>query len=207
MALAEWGSMGNSILFIKENNIYFKRNVVHPAIQITDDGSPNIYNGICDWVYEEEVFATKTAAWLSPDDKQLAFVQFDDSPVNHITIPVYGQPGSSRDQYPGIVDFPYPKTGSNNPQVKLFLVDLADASSNEAVKKDQILAPEELRDKQHIISVVEWANNKTLLSTWMNRVQNHAIVEACEGKSCRQVIFRFKMLENTFLFMRVPQAF
>lgn len=187
MALAAWGSIGNSILFIKENNIYFKRNVVHPAIQITDDGSQNIYNGICDWVYEEEVFATKTAAWLSPDDKQLAFVQFDDSPVNHITIPVYGQPGSPRDQYPGIVDFPYPKTGSSNPLVKLFLVDLSDASSNEAVKKDQILAPEELREKQHIVSVVGWANNKTLLSTWMNRVQNHAIVEACEGKSCRQV--------------------
>lgn len=109
--------------------------MVHPAIQITDDGSQNIYNGICDWVYEEEVFATKTAAWLSPDNKKLVYVQFDDSPVNHITIPVYGVPGSPRDQYPGIVDFPYPKTGSNNPLVKLFSVDLTDASPNETVEK------------------------------------------------------------------------
>lgn len=162
---------------------------MHPEIQITDDGSQNIYNGICDWVYEEEVFATKTAAWLSPDNKKLVYAQFDDSPVQHITIPVYGVPGSSRDQYPGIVDFPYPKTGSNNPLVKLFLVDLSKASSSEPVKKVQIPAPEELREKQHIVSVVTWANNDTLISTWMNRVQNHAIVEACEGQSCRQVSF------------------
>lgn len=189
LALAEWGPVSNSILFIKENNIYFKPNVVHPAIQITDDGSANIYNGICDWVYEEEVFATKTAAWLSPDNKKLVYVQFDDTPVNHITIPVYGQPGAPRDQYPGIVDFPYPKTGTNNPLVKLFLVDLTNVARNETVKKVQIPAPEKLREQQHIVSVVAWANNETLLSTWMNRVQNHAIVEACRGQSCQQVSF------------------
>ncbi|XP_031621025.1 venom dipeptidyl peptidase 4-like isoform X2 [Contarinia nasturtii] len=189
LALAEWGPIDNSILYIQENNIYYKPSVVHPAIQITNDGSANIYNGICDWVYEEEIFSTKTAAWISPDNKKLAYVQFDDSPVNHIAIPVYGAPGSSRDQYPGFIDFPYPKTGTNNPLVKLFLVDLTTVSPNEAVIKIQILPPQELREKQHIISVVLWgANNDTLLSTWMNRVQNRAIVEACEGEICRRIL-------------------
>lgn len=190
MSLAEWGPIGNSILFIKENDIYFKPNVIHPEIRITDDGSNNIYNGICDWVYEEEVFATKTAAWLSPDNKKLVYAQFDDTPVTHIFIPLYGEPGSRNDQYPVLLDFPYPKTGSGNPLVKLFLVDLSTASPGETVKKVQIPAPKELRDKEHIVSVVSWANNDVLLSTWMNRVQNHAIVEACEGQSCHQVCFR-----------------
>lgn len=108
--MAEWGPVGNSILFIKENNIFFQESVLSKTIQITNDGNANIFNGICDWVsnndffisyfclsgalfssyekvYEEEVFATKTAAWLSPDNKKLAYVQFDDSPVNHVTIP------------------------------------------------------------------------------------------------------------------------
>lgn len=109
--MAEWGPVGNSILFIKENNIYFQESVLSKTIQITNDGNANIFNGICDWVndndflffifvclelilfssyekvYEEEVFATKTAAWLSPDNKKLAYVQFDDSPVTHVTIP------------------------------------------------------------------------------------------------------------------------
>lgn len=187
--MAEWGPVDNSILYIQENNIYYKPSVVHPAIQITNDGTANIYNGICDWVYEEEIFSTKTAAWISPDNKKLAYVQFDDTPVNHIAIPVYGQPGNPRDQYPGIIDFPYPKTGTSNPLVKLFLVDLTSVSSNENVKKTQIQPPEELREKQHIIAVAAWANNDTLISAWMNRVQNRAIIEACEGETCRRVIF------------------
>lgn len=118
----------------------------------------------------------------------MAYVQFDDTPVNHIAIPVYGQPGNLRDQYPGLIDFPYPKTGTSNPLVKLFLVDLTGVSSNENVKKTQIQPPEELREKQHIIAVSAWANNNTLISAWMNRVQNHAIIEACEGETCRRVI-------------------
>lgn len=188
LALAEWGPVGNSILFIKENNIYFQESVLSKTVQITKDGNANIFNGICDWVYEEEVFATKTAAWLSPDNKKLAYVQFDDSPVNHVTIPVYGVPGSPRDQYPGFIDFPYPKTGSNNPTVKLYLVDLTSTSSSDEVKKVQIDAPEEFKKEQHIISVVAWANNDTLLSAWMNRVQNHMIVKTCGKENCDQVL-------------------
>lgn len=215
LALAEWGPVGNSILFIKENNIYFQESVLSKTIQITNDGNANIFNGICDWVndndflflifvclelilfslyekvYEEEVFATKTAAWLSPDNKKLAYVQFDDSPVNHVTIPVYGVPGSLRDQYPGFIDFPYPKTGSNNPTVKLYLVDLTSTSSSDEVKKVQIDAPEEFKKEQHIISVVAWANNDTLLSAWMNRVQNHMIVKTCGKENCDQVCLKF----------------
>lgn len=191
LALAEWGPISNSLLYIMENNIYFKSSVINEAIQITSDGSQEIFNGICDWVYEEEVFATKTAAWLSPDNRKLAYVQFNDTPVKHVSIPLYGSPGSPDFQYPGFIDFPYPKTGSNNPLVKLFWVDLAGASPKDEVKKVQINPPDELIDDQHIISVVAWANNQTLLSAWMNRVQNHAIVEACDGQSCRPVSFFF----------------
>lgn len=191
LALAQWGPVNNSILYIQENNIYYKPSVVHPAIQITYDGNANIYNGICDWVYEEEIFSTKTSAWISPDNKKLAYVQFNDTAVSHMEIPVYRVPGFfPRDQYPGMMNFSYPKTGTKNPLVKLFLVDLTTVSPNDNnVKKVQISPPDELREQQHIISVATWANNDTLLSVWMNRVQNHAIVEACEGPECRRVIF------------------
>lgn len=190
MELAEWGPLGNSIVFIQENNIYFKASVNQEVIQITDDGNPNIFNGICDWVYEEEVFSTKTAVWISSDNNKLAYVQFNDTPVNHINIPVYGVPGSPRDQYPSAVEFPYPKTGSNNPTVKLYLVDLKDAKSLTSLKRTEIPPPEELQFN-NIISVVAWANNNQLLSVWMNRVQNDAIVQICNGKSCDTVRFRY----------------
>jgi len=41
-----------------------------------------IYNGIPDWVYEEEVLDTNKALHASPDGKFLAFAQFNDSMVN-----------------------------------------------------------------------------------------------------------------------------
>lgn len=109
----------------------------------------------------------------------------------YLTIPVYGVPGSPRDQYTGFIDFPYPKTGSNNPTVKLYLVDLTSTSSSDEVKKVQIDAPEEFKKEQHIISVVAWANNDTLLSAWMNRVQNHMIIKTCGKESCDQVCLKF----------------
>ncbi|XP_031623304.1 venom dipeptidyl peptidase 4-like [Contarinia nasturtii] len=188
LSLAKWGPLDNSILYIKANNIYYKSSVTKPAVQITNNGNASVYNGICDWVYEEEVFQTKSAAWISPDNKKLAYIEFNDVPVNHIAIPMYGQPGSEDDQYPGVLDFPYPKTGTKNPLVKLFLVELTALLPNKIVKKIQVPEPKELNKKQHIISVVSWANNDTLLLTWMNRVQNRAIVEACQGKTCHKVL-------------------
>lgn len=188
MNLAEWGPIGNSLIYIRENNIYFKKSVISPEIQITTDGDPNVFNGICDWVYEEEVFSTKTAVWISPDNKQMAYVQFDDSEVRHINIPVYGQAGAPQDQYPGVIEFPYPKTGSRNPFVKLFLVNLTQAEPEKPIEKIQISPPQEFKERQHIISVVAWANNDTMLSTWMNRIQNDSIVQVCKEQSCRNVM-------------------
>lgn len=53
------------------------------VVQLTHDGSVDeIYNGIPDWVYEEEVLDTNKALHASPDGKFLAFAQFNDSMVN-----------------------------------------------------------------------------------------------------------------------------
>lgn len=108
--------------------------------------------------------------------------------MQHINIPVYGIPGVPRDQYPQAIDFPYPKTGSPNPLVKLFVVNLEDISPNRQVQKVQVLAPPELRNIQHIISVVSWANNDEMIAAWMNRVQNFTIVQSCKGIACRNLL-------------------
>lgn len=57
----------------------------------------------------EEVFSGKTALWLSPDGKKLAYVRFDDSPVRRINIPIYGIPGAPDFQYPAELPVNYPK--------------------------------------------------------------------------------------------------
>lgn len=118
----------------------------------------------------------------------MAFVQFNDSSVNHINIPIYGTPGIEQNQYPSAVEFPYPKTGSSNPTVKLFLVNLAAAKPNQAVTKVQVPPPKDFLDQEHIVSVVAWANDKELISTWMNRVQNRAIVQLCNTTGCSELM-------------------
>lgn len=88
--------------------MYYKTNPLADEIRLTTDGTSQIRNGVCDWVYEEEVFSTKEALWFSPDGSEIAFIKFDDTLVEKINIPIYGKPGDIDDQYPGelIVDYP-----------------------------------------------------------------------------------------------------
>lgn len=183
LLLAEWGPVGNGLVFVLENNIFYKPNVSSAPLQITTDGRENIYNGVCDWVYEEEVFSTKTALWFSPDGAQLAYVRFDDTAVRTMQIPIYGLPGAF--QYPEEIVIPYPKTGTPNPLVQLFSVDLRTLANDNVVEKYEVLPPINLRNVENIIAVVAWANNDTLLSTWMNRVQNETYVQLCVDDKCK----------------------
>ena len=49
-----------------------------------------IYNGIPDWVSEEEVFEDNKALWWSPDGSNLIYGVFNDSLVDSVTLPRYG---------------------------------------------------------------------------------------------------------------------
>lgn len=137
----------------------------------------------------EEVFSTKKALWFSPDGTKLAFIRLDDTPVRRIQIPVYGIPGAFEHQYPGDIVIPYPKTGSPNPLVKLFSVDLKELVEDQKLIKYEVVAPKALREQPHIVSVVSWLNNETLLSTWMNRVQNQAYIQTCIDEDCKDVSY------------------
>ena len=66
--------------------------------QLTHDGGGDILNGKGDWVYEEEIFNRNGQAyWWSPDGKQIAFLRFDDAPVqrfNLVDLPIRRTAGS-----------------------------------------------------------------------------------------------------------------
>ena len=49
-------------------------------VQLTNTGMPGvIYNGIPDWVFEEEVFEDNFALWWSPDASKLVINAFNQS--------------------------------------------------------------------------------------------------------------------------------
>ena len=67
---------GNSISFVRDNNLYVE-SFGGQESQITNDGKKNfIINGVCDWVYEEEFAFSRAYQW-SPDGKSIAYYRFD----------------------------------------------------------------------------------------------------------------------------------
>ena len=56
--------------------------------QLTDSGEPgSLYNGVADWLYEEEILGTDTALW--PHAASLAFLSFNDTEVEPGTCTLY----------------------------------------------------------------------------------------------------------------------
>jgi len=51
-------------------------------------------------VYEEEVLSDTRAIWFSPDGDKIAWIEFNDTNVDVMTITHYGQPGNLQFQYP-----------------------------------------------------------------------------------------------------------
>ncbi|RZC37564.1 C05D11.1-like, partial [Asbolus verrucosus] len=173
LLLVVWAPVGNALAFVYENNIYYKESVTsNTSVPITKDNG-YIYNGIPDWVYEEEVFSSNKALWFSPDGTKLAFAKFDDRETPIMVLPIYGEPGSLIFQYPRAQVIKYPKVGTRNPLATLHYVDLSNVT---AVKK--LPAPSDLlsQNQRAILTTVAWATDDTVCAIWMNRVQNNASI-------------------------------
>ncbi len=67
---------GKQILYRTNSNLYVIDLHTDKVQQLTHDGTPTLLNGELDWVYPEELDLS-TAAWWSPDSKQIAYMQFD----------------------------------------------------------------------------------------------------------------------------------
>lgn len=92
--------------YVKDNNIYtVNLQTLGLPQMITADGETGvIYNGVPDWVYEEEVLGTDAASWFSPNGEKLAYARFDDRLVHEAVYDIYGD-----NQYPTEVHLRYPK--------------------------------------------------------------------------------------------------
>jgi dipeptidyl aminopeptidase len=86
-------------------------------IQLTNDGLENtIYNGITDWLYEEEILLQTNAMWWSPESSKLAYLKFNDSLVEYYHFPIYdGTP------YGSLNKVRYPKPDTKNPKVSIYI--------------------------------------------------------------------------------------
>uniref|UniRef100_A0A3B3TG21 Fibroblast activation protein, alpha n=1 Tax=Poecilia latipinna TaxID=48699 RepID=A0A3B3TG21_9TELE len=165
--------------YVSNFNIFLNSNVTAEPVQLTHDGKKNeILNGIPDWVYEEEIFASNGAIWWSSTGQFLAFAQFNDTDVQKVEFPWYGS-----EQYPKTVAIPYPKAGSNLTKVKLFVVDTANPTLH-----SQLAPPASVAGSDHILCSVTWATDERVAVQWLTRKQNHVEVAIYDfdGSSWRE---------------------
>uniref|UniRef100_A0A8C9G2X0 Dipeptidyl peptidase 4 n=1 Tax=Pavo cristatus TaxID=9049 RepID=A0A8C9G2X0_PAVCR len=117
-----WSPVGHKLAYVWNNNIYIKASPTAAPVQITSNGEENkIFNGIPDWVYEEEMFGSHSALWWSPNGNFVAYAAFNDTEVPVIEYSFYSEDTL---QYPKTIRIPYPKAGAKNPTVQFFIVDI-----------------------------------------------------------------------------------
>ncbi|XP_070787039.1 dipeptidyl peptidase 4-like [Enoplosus armatus] len=197
-----WAPEGNKLAYVWENDVYIKTSPGSPPHQVTFSGNENhILNGVPDWVYEEEMFSSNQGLWWSPGGKYVAYAEFNDTEVHTIEYSWYGE-----NQYPGTVSIPYPKPGTPNPVVKLFVVD-----TDNTTKITEVVVPASFSSSDHYLATVTWVTDERLAVQWLKRVQNHLIlqiynfsgskwepVEHLEVKSTSGWIGRFSPTEPVF---------
>ncbi|XP_033990356.1 dipeptidyl peptidase 4 [Trematomus bernacchii] len=159
---------GNKYAYVSDYNVFFKSDITAEVVQVTNNGKKNeILNGVPDWVYEEEVFASNGALWWSSTGKFLAYAEFNDTDVHKVEFSWYGAA-----QYPETVAFPYPKAGSPLTKVKLFVVDATNPSI-----RTQVVAPASVSSGDHMLCSVTWVTDGRVAVQWVTRKQNYVVVQ------------------------------
>ncbi|XP_030006098.1 dipeptidyl peptidase 4-like [Sphaeramia orbicularis] len=163
-----WAPEGNKLAYVWNNDVYVKTSPKTPAERVTVSGEENlIFNGIPDWVYEEEMFSSAQGFWWSPGGKYVAFAHFNDSEVPNIEYTWFGH-----DQYPRTISIRYPKAGANNPTVKLFVVD-----TDNVTDITEVFVPASFSSSEHYLATVTWVTDDRLAVQWLKRVQTHLILQ------------------------------
>ncbi|XP_068940889.1 A-type potassium channel modulatory protein DPP6 [Petaurus breviceps papuanus] len=169
---AGWGPKGQQLIFIFENNIYYCAHVGKQAIRVVSTGKEGvIYNGLSDWLYEEEILKTHIAHWWSPDGTRLAYATINDSRVPIMDLPTY-----TGSLYPTVKPYHYPKAGCENPSISLHVIGL-----NGPTHDLEMTPPDDPRMRDYYITMVKWATSTKVAVNWLNRAQNVSILTLCDA--------------------------
>uniref|UniRef100_A0A7N6BR01 Dipeptidyl-peptidase 6b n=1 Tax=Anabas testudineus TaxID=64144 RepID=A0A7N6BR01_ANATE len=202
LQFAGWGSQGQQLIFIFENNIYYKSTIESRTIRLVSTGQEGVvFNGLADWLYEEEILQTHIAHWWSPDGLRLAYMTINDTLVPKMEVPFF-----TGAQYPTSLEYHYPKAGEENPVVHLSVVSLNGPLHTVLMKK-----PDDPRiGGEYYITMVKWATSTKLAVNWLNRAQNNSILTLCEattGVCIKNEAPLFSQDGHKFFFTRaIPQG-
>ena len=177
---AQMSSDGRYIAYGKGQDLYLYKVDFKTEIAVTQRSRKDIFNGISDWLYEEEFGITRLFAF-SPDNKQLAFVRLDETGVPSFAWQTF----LSEDDlpsYPQTHSLRYPRSGDKNAVASVYVYDIHDK------KLVRMSLPE---DDEQYIPRIHWIateqGNQLMVQT-LNRDQTRMTIYACNPKSsvCRR---------------------
>lgn len=147
--LALFSPNGRMVAFARDNNLYIKKLDFDTESAVTKDGKRNeVINGTADWVYEEE-FSEVRYFTFSPDNRLLAFVKFNETAVDEFSMQIFN------DSYPTLETFKYPKAGTTNSKVSIWVYDIENRTTTRMkVDGDDFYIPS-----------IKWTNSSDALST------------------------------------------
>ena len=177
LMFAKFSPDGSTVAYVRAGNLYVEDLQSGAIRALTSDGSDTLVNGASDWVYEEELNVRDGFRW-SPDGKNIAFWQMDESGVQLYTII-----NNSDSLYPELQKFPYPKAGTKNPSVRVGVVSVAGGDPK------WIQAPGDPRE--NYLFRMDWADERRVLVAQLNRRQNLAVIYAGDaGTGAAKEVFR-----------------
>lgn len=197
---------GKCIAFVVKNDLYLMDVNTLEKTRITQDGNEKIYNGILDWVYQEEIFGRGNfrGYWWSSDSQKIAFLKLDCSQVKTFTL-VDDVPFEQTKEI-----LSYPKAGTPNPKVQLGIFHRNPkttvwADTSAYGEKEDLLLVDVSWNRQGDMLLAQWQNRE---QTWLD----FSLVDISQGKM--QTLFRettpawvnfhgspFWLQDNSFLYL------
>lgn len=142
----------------REGDLYVFDMTEERERRLTTTGTEDVWNGVFDWVQEEEFGLTQAWAW-SPDSRRIAYWQTEVAETPTIQITDWSG------QYPDWTVMPFPKVGQPNSVVRVGVVDVASAETR---WMDLGLTGE------YYVPRIYWTNDPEQLAVvTLNRPQNH----------------------------------
>ncbi|XP_044263451.1 inactive dipeptidyl peptidase 10 isoform X3 [Tribolium madens] len=177
---AAWSPDGTGVVFVHDNDIYYKPKVEKDLVcRITNTGKPNlVYNGVPDWLYENEILKTSHTVWFSPNSLYLLYITFNDTQVGEYKYPWYDS-GNPKVTYPKIKSFRFPTVETPNPEVTVWMVNLT---------RPKYLFPVELKPTNSVeigsyITSASFLGEQNVAIIWLNRHQNVSVILTCKPQN------------------------
>jgi dipeptidyl-peptidase-4 len=171
---------GNYVSFIRSQNVYILDITSGKETQLTKDGKGLIKNGMSEFVAQEEM-DRMTGYWWSPNEKNIAFLRVDETPVQTvIRNEIYAEKIE-------LIEQRYPATGTNNVKISLAVVDIKDKKIR-FVELDKAEGSSSKGNKDDFyIPRVKWLpDSKNLSYQWQSRDQKTLKLKAYNLKKRKQ---------------------